>query len=388
MEPVKKALEGFLARFGKEPQVVACAPGRVNIIGEHTDYNQGFVLPCAVDRFLCTSASLRGDDMAEVYDPVLGEEGRFSLSELSPGAQKGFLAYIAGVLWAARERGLEVGGVNLSIAGNVPVGGGLSSSGALEVSVATAGNALFGWELEPKELALMCQRAENEYVGMRCGIMDQMAAAIGREGHAILLDCRSLEANLVSVPEGLTLVVADTRVRRELVSSEYNIRRLQCEEAAKLLRGILGKEVKALRDVSLEEWEEARDKVPQPLRRRAEHVITENERVLKAVEALKEGNLPRLGVLMNDSHDSLCRKYEVSCDELDALVGIARSVEGVYGARLVGAGFGGCVIIATKLDALGALEGALKGGYYFPRRLKPAIYAVRPSEGARIVRRC
>lgn len=386
MSPIERAVEAFEGRFGREPEVVAVAPGRVNIIGEHTDYNDGFVLPCAVDRVLCASASRRADDVVEVYDPVLGEEGRFSLPELSPKAQSGFLAYIAGVLWAARERGLEVGGLDLTIASNVPIGGGLSSSAALEVAVATAAKALFGWGIEPKELALMCQRAENEYVGMRCGIMDQMTAVMGKEGHAILLDCRSLEVELVPVPERLTLVVADTRVRRDLVSSEYNVRRSQCEEAARLLGELLGKEVRALRDVSLQEWDEVAERVPEPLRRRAEHVIAENERVLRAVEALKEGNLPRLGALMNESHESLRTKYEVSCEELDALVGIARQVDGVYGARLVGAGFGGCIIAAVAPEAVEALERALIKRYYEPKGLEPAVYAVKPSEGARRVR--
>jgi len=385
IEPVEGARKAFEEKFGAEPEVVAVAPGRVNIIGEHTDYNEGFVLPCAVDRVVCVAGSCRADEVVEAVAFVLGEEGRFSLSELSPGGQGGFLAYIAGVLWAAREKGLKVGGLNLVIAGDVPIGGGLSSSAALEVAVATAAKALFGWDIDPKELALMCQRAENEYVGMRCGIMDQMTAVAGEEGHAVLLDCRSLEVELIPVPERLVLVVADTRVRRDLVSSEYNIRRSQCEEAAKLLADLLGKEVRALRDVSVEEWEGVKGRMPELLRRRAEHVITENERVLRAVEALKEGNLPRLGVLMNESHESLRAKYEVSCEELDALVRIARSVDGVYGARLVGAGFGGCIIAAARPEAVDPLKAALEEGYYRPRGLEPAVYAVRPSAGARVL---
>ncbi len=376
-----RATRAFEERFGGMPAVRARAPGRVNLIGEHTDYNEGFVLPIAIDRAVWVVARPRPDRRVHLLAADFMEEAAFSLDELRPGGVRGWAAYPAGVAWALEEAGFRLPGLEGTVAGDVPIGSGLSSSAALEVAFAMAWMALGGDEVPRMELARLCQRAENEFVGVRCGIMDQMAALFGRRGHALLIDCRSLETRLVPLPAGAVVLVADSGVRRELAASAYNERRAQCEEAVRRLRERYP-EIRALRDVSPAQLEAARGVLPELIYRRARHVVTENERVLHAVAALERGDLSAFGELLNASHESLQRDYEVSIPELDVLVEAARSVPGVYGARLTGAGFGGSILAVVRREAVPAASEAIAHRYEARFGRRPARFAVTPDEGA------
>ncbi|GBD08462.1 Galactokinase [Candidatus Thermoflexus japonica] len=378
-----RAVRGFQERFGELPRLRARAPGRVNLIGEHTDYNDGFVLPIAIDRAIWVAARPRRDRQVHLIAADFGEEAVFPLDGLQPGGLRGWAAYPAGVAWALEQAGFRLPGMDAVVAGDVPIGSGLSSSAALEVAFATAWAALGGHEVPRLELARLCQRAENEFVGVRCGIMDQMAALFGRRGHALLIDCRSLETRLIPIPKEMVVLVADSGVRRELAASEYNERRAQCEEAVRRLQGRYPG-IRALRDVSRAQLEAARGELPDRIYRRARHVVTENERVLRAVEALVRGDLPAFGEQLNASHESLRDDYEVSAPELDTLVEAARSVPGVYGARLTGAGFGGSILTVVRREAVQAVSEALIRRYEARFGRRPTLFAVEPDEGATV----
>lgn len=398
---LRELLDAFQARYPFDPAVhpadetvVVRSPGRVNLIGEHTDYNDGFVLPLAIDREILLAGRRRKDETVRVFSLNMGDEGAFPVNgvaapaaagEGKPGPPGGWSRYVEGVVWALREAGFAVGGFDAALVGNIPQGGGLSSSAALEVGVAVLIKELFGLELDPVATARLCQRAENEYVGVQCGIMDQFTVALGRQGHALLLDCRTLEYHYVPLPaQHVRLVVADTGVRRALASSEYNARRRQCEEGVALLRRHLP-DIRALRDVAPHSFEQLRDRLPEVLARRCGHVIYENARVLAAAASLANDNFTACGQLMYASHKSLRDEYEVSCRELDEMVEIARSVPGVYGARMTGAGFGGCVVSLVRADAVDALVAAIEAEY--PKRTgkTPAVHVVTPSAGAATV---
>ncbi|RIH78230.1 Galactokinase [Calidithermus terrae] len=327
----------FKNYFGSEPQVRAQAPGRVNLLGEHTDYNDGFVFPTPLAYQTQVEAS--PSERVEAYAERFGE---FRSRELGEGAQGDWLDYVAGCVWALRQAGLEVGGLRAYVTSQVPAVGGLSSSAALEVAVIRALRELYRLPLDDVQVALLAQKAEVEYVGVRCGIMDQMASSAGRPGQALFLDTRSLESDLVPLPEGYRVVVLDSGVPRRLAESGYNTRRAECEEAARLLG------VKALRDVGLQDLPRV-EALPEPLNRRARHVVTENARVLEGIEALRRGDVQRFGELMYASHASLRDDYEVSIPELDELVEVARK-HGAIGARLTGAGFGGAAVALIKAE--------------------------------------
>lgn len=378
--------KGFRERFKAEP-LVAAAPGRVNLIGEHTDYNEGFVLPVAIDRAVLVAAAPSGGRTFRLYSFDFRESFEFEPDNLVRTKYAPWANYVMGVVQEMTAAGIHVPGACLGIAGDVPRGAGLSSSAALEVACATALAALADARVEPVELGRICHRAENNFVGVRCGIMDQFVSALGQAGHALLLDCRSetWEQIPLSLP-GCVLVVSNTLVKRSLASSKYNERRAECEEAVSLLRGLLPG-VSALRDVSSRDLVEKGASLPERLLRRARHVVTENERTLAAARAMREGDLDRLGELLYASHESLRRDYEVSCPELDRLVELARAVPGVVGSRMTGAGFGGCTVSIVREEALADFTRTVSSGYQDIFGVRPEIYPCRAEQGARLLRR-
>jgi galactokinase len=373
-------LDGFKARFGTAASIYR-APGRVNLIGEHTDYNDGFVLPAAIEFYCWVAAVPRRDGKLVVYSENFNETIEAALDSLSPLAQKHWANYALGVAWALRKAGKPLTGANIYIAGEVPLGAGLSSSAAIEVAVAFAllGESKNG--VDRSELARLCQKAENEFVGARVGIMDQFVSCYGRASHALLLDCRSLEHEFVKLPANLQLVICNTMVRHELASGEYNARRAECEEGVRILRIVLP-EIRALRDVTLSQLEAHRRNLSPTVFARCRHVITENARVNRAVEAFQKGNTKALGPLLQDSHRSLRDDYEVSSKELDLMVEIASAQPGLVGARMTGGGFGGCTINLVESASVPDFRRNLAAEYSSKTGLTPEIYVSPASEGA------
>ncbi len=380
MKTRQQILDGFKARFGTAASVYR-APGRVNLIGEHTDYNDGFVLPAAIEFYCWAAAAPRGDGKLVIYSENFNETVEASLDSLSPLAKKYWANYPLGVAWALRRAGKPINGANIYIAGEVPLGAGLSSSAAVEVSVALALLQQSGNAENRAELAQLCQKAENEFVGARVGIMDQFISCFGRASHALLLDCRSLEHEFVKLPADVQLVICNTMVRHELASGKYNERRAECEEGVRILRSALP-EVRALRDVTLSELEDHRQNITPKVFARCRHVITENGRVKRAVEALHKGDTAALGPLLEDSHRSLRDDYEVSCRELDLMVEIAGAQCGLIGARMTGGGFGGCSINLVESAAVSDFRRNVAAAYSSKTGLTPDIYVSPASEGA------
>lgn len=382
----RRVTQSFTARFQRPPQLVVRAPGRVNLIGEHTDYNDGFVLPVAVDRAAWLAVGVTEGPLTAVRAlDIKNDEAIFSTME-PPASVGGWADYPKGVLWAFLDRGLQPSPINAVLASNVPVGAGMSSSAAVELAFAFAWATLGEFDITLPDLALLCQKAENQYVGVNCGIMDQMISACGKAGHAMMLDSRSLERRHFPLPDGVAIVVSDSMVRRSLASSEYNVRRAQCEQAVGHLQAHLP-EIKALRDVSLRQLEQFGRDLPEVVYRRARHVVTENARVLDFARALYAGDIGAAGALMIEGHRSLRDDYEVSSPELDALVEAAVEVSGCYGARLTGAGFGGCTIALVAEDAVPEFKAHIAASYdeRFGQRGSglpaPAVYVTYPSDG-------
>ena len=369
-------------------KVCAVAPGRVNLIGEHTDYNEGFVMPAAIDYTVTAEAAARPERCITVYSEGFGEGESFSLDRLERDAgEVRWIDYIKGVCWTLEKGGYRLCGAHLSISSRVPVGAGLSSSAALEVAAAAALAALSGHALAPRELALLCWQAENEYVGVRCGVMDQFAVAQSRSGSALLLDCRTLEHQHIPLPlDRCRLLIVDSRVPRSLAASEYNRRRAECEAAVEQLSGLLGRPLRSLRDVSSEEINRVEEMLPPPLGQRSRYVIEENERVAAAAAALRAGKLQEFGRLMFQSHAGLRDLYQVSCPELDLIVETAMGTPGVLGARMTGAGFGGCAIVLLEAEAAAEVEQRL--GEAFARRgwRKPHFYLTSAADGLNVSR--
>ena len=378
-----KVTSAFETRFAHRPAIVVRAPGRVNLLGGHTDYNEGYVLPVAVDRAAWVAAAPLAAREARVRALDLGSDAIFPLDVIPP-SDGGWADYPRGVAWALQERGLKPVGMEAVLTSDVPVGAGLSSSAAVEVAFAYAWQQLSGFQLDRRDLALVCQRAENSYVGVNCGVMDQMTSALGIEGHALLLDCRTLEVEPVPLPAGVAIVVADTGVRRQLAASEYNVRRAQCEQAARLLSEHLPG-IRALRDVSLNDLKRLRAHLPEVIYRRALHVVTGNIRVLHAAEALRRGDVVTVGALMKACHASLRDYYEVSSPELDRLAEAACEVEGCYGARLTGAGFGGCIVALVAVEAIPDFEAHVSAAYEAAFGRRPVVYACRSADGVKRV---
>jgi galactokinase len=359
----------------------ARAPGRVNLIGEHTDYNDGLVLPLAIDRYCRVEATRRNDRILRIRSRDRGEEIEVSLDAASP--RRSWSDYPVGVAVLLEASGIRLSGSDLTIASDVPPGGGLSSSAALEVAVAQALLGLVGIERDPIALARICQRAENEFVGARCGIMDQMASLSARAGHALLLDCRSLAMRHVALPAATRVVVVDSGVRHALATGEYNQRRQQCERAVELLAQ-KRPGLRSLRDVTPADLTEVRSGLPEVLSRRCRHVVTENARVEATAEALESGRLDQVGELLSESHTSLARDYEVSCSELDALVRIARDAPGCVGARMTGGGFGGCTVNLVRAERVASFCEIMAEGYASESGRRPAIHVCVPSDGAAV----
>jgi len=370
--------QAFAQRFGGAPQWIVRAPGRVNIIGEHTDYNDGFVLPMAIDRAAWIALRPRPDDRVVVHSLDFHETVEFGIAGVRHQKQK-WAEYIKGMAWALREAGHPLRGWEGTVAGDVPIGAGLSSSAALEMAAARAFAAAAGLTWEPAAMARLGQRAENQWVGVNCGIMDQMISAAGKAGHALLIDCRSLETQLVPLPPGTVMVVLDTATRRGLVDSAYNERRQQCEAAAAYFQ------VKALRDVTPVVFESCADGLDPVTRRRARHVVGENDRTLSAAAAMRAGDAVRLGALMNESHDSLRDDFEVTNAELNVMVECARRASGCFGARMTGAGFGGCALALVTAAAAGEFAAQVTAEYQRVTRRAPAVYVCRATNGAEIV---
>ena len=373
--------ESFRQLYHKEARLFR-APGRINLIGEHTDYNDGFVLPMAIDRETVVAAAARQDQLVRVHALNLNERAQFDLSV--PGQkQRGiWLDYVEGIARILQERGAELRGAEMAIHSDVPVGAGLSSSAALEVSVGLALLSLSNIEIDLTALALAAQRTEHEYVGINSGIMDQFIAALGRRGHALLVDCRSLETKHIPLDTtDIAVVICDTRVKHELASTEYNTRRRECERGVERLREKLPG-IRALRDVNLLDFQKYEECLPEPVRRRCLHVITENARTLVAVEALRENELQEMGRLMYVSHKSLREDYEVSCLELDLLVDIASNIEGVLGARMTGGGFGGCTVNLVRRAALEKFQSVINSEFRKVVSYAPVVYLAEPSDGA------
>jgi galactokinase len=357
------------------------APGRVNLIGEHTDYNDGFVMPAAIDRSVFVRVWAREDRKLEIRSENFGDQVEFDLDEPNPQARGHWSDYVVGVAVMLERAGHRLRGAHLHIMGEVPVGSGLSSSAAIEVATACALTANSHLHLDRRELALLCQKAENEFVGAHVGIMDQFVSFFGEAQKALMLDCRSLDFKLLPLPDTVNLVICNTMVKHALASSAYNERRAQCEAGVKFLAQRLP-DVKALRDVTIEELEEFGGDLPDVVYRRCRHVITENARVLLAAEALERHDLYRFGELMRASHFSLRDDYEVSSRELDLMVELAFMSDGIYGSRMTGGGFGGCTINIVDVEYVEEVTSFIARQYEHSTNLKPEIYICEASNGA------
>ena len=376
-------IQAFKAQFGTTPTFVASAPGRVNLIGEHTDYNNGYVFPVAINRQILVAASRRNDRKLRIHAHNLNSSIETSLEGLEQTKKQSWSNYPKGVAFYLQEAGKKLGGANLLIDGDIPNAAGLSSSAALEMATAHALMALNDIRLDAVQVIDICHNAEFEFVGVHCGIMDQFISCMGKRDHAMFLDCETLHYEHVPFPSECQLVVCDTGVKRKLAASEYNIRRQQCTEGAHLLSYVLPS-VKTLRDVSAKQFEQHKGKLGDIIRRRCQHVIYENERVLRSVSALKKKDLSEFGKLMYQSHMSLKNDFEVSCPELDAAVDICAEVEGVYGARMTGAGFGGSAICLVETSQAEAVVERLQKEFPSKTRRKPTIQVCTTEDGARV----
>jgi galactokinase len=378
-------IETFVKQFGAEPTHVAIGPGRVNLIGEHTDYNDGFVLPVALKRDVRLAMRPRTDRQVRLFSTEYDEHFEFDLDHLSYNKSMLWTNYVQGMAWSLQEQGLALTGLDGVISGNVPRGSGLSSSAALEIASAMALMTAAGQldRLSGPQVAQAAQRAENQFVGVNCGIMDQFISLLGAENHALLIDCRSLDYELVPFPENASLVIGNTKASRSLAGSAYNQRRQECESGVAALQTVLPG-IRALRDVTSQQLEENKALLSPVVYRRCRHVVSENERVLETVATLQQGDLAQVGRLMNASHESLRTDYEVSSSALDAMVEAMRSAPGCYGARLTGAGFGGCAVALVAVGDEQAVADAIFDKYPKATNVWPEVYTSRAAQGARV----
>ncbi len=384
---IPELISTFKAQFGKQPTFFFRAPGRVNLLGEHVDYNEGSVIPAAIDRAVYLAAAPNNTGIVQLYASDIGEEISLDLErldykkDLSGHALPVWALYPAGVAWALQKAGMEIQGMQAVYSSDVPIGAGLSSSAAVEMVFAVTWQTLGGWAAERMTLARLCQQAENAYVGVACGLMDQFASAHGVAGHALYFDTRSLDWEPVPLPQDTVLVIADSGVRHSLTSSAYNERRAECEQAVEILRQDLP-QIQSLRDVSPAEFDKFRRNLPSTVRLRAEHVIKEIERVHYAATALRKGDKETFGALMFAGHSSLRDLYNVSTPELDSLVEIARDLPGCIGARLTGAGFGGSTInLVEGANSEDFIQG-LEEGYLRKTGRAAKVYLCKASQGA------
>ncbi len=379
---IKAVTQSFNQVFSSQPDYLIQAPGRVNLIGEHTDYNDGFVLPCAINYQTVVAASPRSDSLVRVvavdYDDQTDE---FDLSkEIEFLPNKMWANYIRGVVKCLLQRGYSFNGANIAVSGNVPQGAGLSSSAALEVVIGQTFKELYQLPISQAEIALNGQQAENEFVGCNCGIMDQLISAEGREGQALLIDCRSLQTQPVSMPEDMSVVIINSNKKRGLVDSEYNTRRQQCEEAAQIFG------VKALRDVTMEQFEQRQAELSEVVAKRARHVISENDRTVAAAKALADGDMQVMGELMAQSHASMRDDFEITVKEIDLLVEMVKTVIGEQGGvRMTGGGFGGCIVSLVPPQMVDAVIAVVEEKYHAQTGLYASIYVCHATSGACLI---
>jgi galactokinase len=350
------------------------APGRVNLIGEHTDYNEGFVLPIAIEKKIIMLGQLRRDRLVQIFDLGYKAEAKFSLDNLSPYKKDTWVNYLMGAMDEMQKAGYPLQGANLIFISDIPKGAGLSSSAALEVVTALTMEKLNSLEIEPAKMARLCQQAENNFVGVACGIMDQYVSRLGQKNYALLIDCRSNDYELIPFKDhNYQVVICNSKIQRGLVNSEYNKRREECKRAAEFFNHKLKREIRALRDVTINEYKKYQAQLPEVIARRAKHVISENYRVQAGAQALRMGNYSAFGQLMIESHQSLKEDYEVSCAELDILVNLALKQKGVLGARMTGAGFGGCTVNLIEKNYVDAFKKNIKNEYKKITAINPDI---------------
>ncbi|HEY4302778.1 MAG TPA: galactokinase [Candidatus Didemnitutus sp.] len=369
-----RAIEQFNQRCAAQPSLLVRSPGRVNLIGEHTDYNDGFVLPMAIDRATWIALRPRADGRVSIFSVEFGETAEFAVSDPARGGPA-WAEYAKGVAEQLLRIPVTLRGFDAAVSTDVPVGAGLSSSASFALAVARAFHAVSGFKWDPAPMALLCQRVEKERIGVNCGIMDQLVIASAHRNEATFIDCRSLAVQAVPLPAGHAVLVLDTMKSRTLAGSAYNERRAQCETAARIFG------VKALRDISPSAFRAGENRLDPLIRQRARHVVMEDDRVERAAAALAAGDAKGFGRLMNESHESLRVDYAVSCAELDEIAALARSQPGCLGARMTGAGFGGCAVALVDAGRAGAIAAAVSAGFEGRFKVRPAIYVSHPSAG-------
>ncbi len=385
----KSLINKFGNKFGRRPDYLIRAPGRVNLLGAHVDYNEGWVLPGAIDRSIWLAVGASRDTKIRIESLDLGGEIRIDVSEVPAIRQNktkmqrlpGWSKFPLGVAWVLGQDEKELTGLNAMFTGDIPIGGGVSSSAAVEIAFIMAWELIAGFFLSERERALLGQRVENEFLGVSSGIMDQYASVFGEKDHLILLDCRTIDHSLIALPRNTGIIVADTGVRRELANSEYNLRRDQCLDALSIIQQEMPW-VRALRDVSVKDFHELANSLPEVLRKRAEHVVEECARVLEGVQALERGDLAHFGDVIIRSHISSRYLYEVSIDKLDVLAEAAWDTPGCYGARLTGAGFGGCVVAFVEQESREYVAQAMSDVFSERFGLEPSIFTCKVDDGA------
>jgi galactokinase len=375
----------FKDRFGKEPLIIA-APGRVNLIGEHTDYNDGFVLPAAIDKKMFVALAPNGTANVNAYASQYQQLQTFSVSDIQPVKENKWYSYLKGVIYLIQQKGGKVEGVDVIIDGNVPVGAGMSSSAALSSGFAFGLNEIFRLGLSRLDIAYIAQKTEHLFLGAMVGIMDMFASLHGKAGHVIKLDCRTMEYDYIPFrfPD-YKVVMVNTMVEHSLASSEYNVRRKQCEEGVAIMKKYLGENIKALRDVPLSELEAHKDEMSPEVFRRCSYVLKENDRLLKGCELLKHGDLEGFGKLMYQTHEGLSKDYNVSCKELDFLVEQAKTFKEVAGSRMMGGGFGGCTINLVQEECVERFTGFIKEKYQATFKIEPEVYTMQIEDGVKVI---
>jgi galactokinase len=385
-------IQSFQQLYGRPPAIVVKAPGRVNLLGAHTDYNEGWVLPAAIEQAIWLAAAPLENGRVRIASLDYGHEGETTLAELArktmspsgPNRELDWLNYPAGVAWAMQEAGHQLVGLEALFSGDIPVGAGVSSSAAVEVAFILAWETLSGLSLNGRERAKLGQQVENGYLGLQSGVMDQFASLHGAANHLLMLDCRTLAYELIPLPPEVVILVADSGVRRQLAASDYNLRRDECREATNILKQYLSN-IRTLRDVDTQSFELYAHRLPQVLRRRARHIVEECARVLNGAEALRQGQIGVFGKMIRESHTSTRDLYEISTLELDILAAAAWPVPGCYGARLVGGGFGGCVAVLAKESAASEISQSMEEAFHKEFGRRPPIFLCRASTGAEVI---
>jgi galactokinase len=376
--------QAFIEQFGKSPEVWSIAPGRVDLMGSHTDYNEGFVLTMTIDREIVLAVAPRGDQQVNIFSMNIAGGGRFDLTDIQKDTANPWTNYIRGVAWAAKKSGLPVNGFDGLIHSTVPVGSGVSSSAALEASVAVLLSEIGHWEISDLELALLCQQAENDFVGLNCGILDQYTSILGKKQSAVMLDCRSLTSEVVPILKGISIVICDTKQKRELTGSEYPERQAQCEQGAKFFSEKY-EHVNTLRDVTSEQFARYQGELDDVVRRRAQFIIEENYRVSKISQALSSGDYQQIKSITNQSYKGARDLFEIGSEGYGKMMSVIVSAPGVIGARQAGAGFGGCMVAFVKSDQIARFIEHVTDEYTDSMGIEPDIYPVQAVDGARVL---